>query len=203
MSTALPAALPVTQLNALPVVNIQQYQDAQGATGIIMGGQNVKHWTPAALGIVAADPALVGIKWCLVSNWLDLATCIHFMLVINRVVGGAITAIPAMSVQAQMRLSTAETPSACYSVGGAIHDELFGIYNLHTTAITFGAANAIGETQRAAVGWGPPVPAAVPMQAIPVTIGENVVRLILSWSTNDPHGGGHTDTFTASLWGRS
>lgn len=197
------AQIPVAQLNALPLLTAQQFVDGNGVNVQVNGQSVSKFWSPAVLGINGSAPvAAINTKWCLLTPWLDVSPCKLFLAVVLRNVGTLTTAPPSMWIQMQFRLTAADTPSPAYTVGASLQDQLNACYNVNSTALGWGAAQAAGDVQRAALAWGLSTPSAQPLSNVPNMIGANV-RLMLNWQTNAPNSGGRTDTFSLSLWGTS
>jgi hypothetical protein len=85
-STASP--IPVSQINALPVLNQQQYLAPDGADTVIISKNTLKYWSPAALGFTAKQPLLVGGQYPMTTPWLDVAPCQFFLLTLLRSIPG-------------------------------------------------------------------------------------------------------------------
>ncbi len=177
--------IPVTQLNALPLISVSQ---AQAGTMTVLGGSISRSFSPTQLGISATTTQTVGTKVCLVSNWLDLRGCVYHQFTLSKLnnTAGALLALPACSLTMQTRLGPTDNPSASLVISGSINDAMNAIYSVSSATITFAASNA-GDVYRGVWAWGPGMGSGLSYDQA-VAIGSNV-RFIVSWSTNAVNAG--------------
>lgn len=197
-------AVPITQINSLPVLTVSQFTDGAaggGADGVIYSGHVLKFWSPTVLGIVASAPALTGTKYHITTPWLDVSPCQFFVFTIKRAIPlGDNVAAKACNLMVQYKQDAADAPPVTMLIGAAINDEFNGIYPLRTNAITFPAI--VGPaTARYTIGICPNTGVASTMTNVSLVIGP-WVRFQLSWSTNAPDAGDHS-TYSMSIIGSS
>lgn len=175
--------VPVYQLNALPILTVQQAANA--GTLQVIGGSIFRVFTAADLGIAGINTSVVNTKTCLVTNWLDLRGCNkHAFTLMRSTPGGATAGIafPA-SLQIQYRLGPTDTPSPSYVNGGSIVDVMNEIVPVTSGTVgVFPATANAADVQRVVWAWGDSTGSGSPWSQA-LALGGNV-RLIVSWSTN-------------------
>ncbi len=209
-------AVPVNQIDALPVLSVQQFIDAGGAQGIVFGGRVLKYWDPAALALDGVLPQHFRAKWHLTTPWLDVSPCLFFSVLVNRFLPTHAVAYPAVAsvkLFVQSKLSAADNPPLSFELDGAgtsVNDAFNGFYPIVTNGIAFPAVainTGAPETQRYLFSVSPDGGGVGgSMNFATLALGP-WVRFQLNWSTNDPTAGepagANQSTYTMAIIGSS
>lgn len=184
---------PQNQLDALPL----QDADTAAAGGVVqfVGTTLVRYFDAAALGINASSVATVNTKVCIVTPYLDLRGCKQYNFTLRCTNAAVRIALPACFLEAQMRMGSADTPSASYVNGGAIANTLNAIMQINAAGQTFAATTAGGEVQTVLWSWD-----SSSGSGNSGAWFSSDVRFIVSFSTNPVVAG---TVFTANLWAQS
>jgi hypothetical protein len=189
-------AVPTNQLDALPLFSAQQAANG-GTVNLGFGGGLTRFWDPVTLGVSAANFAVDGNGFIvLTTNFISVFGCRSFALIITRTNAGVGGAIAAMTVRVQYRLTATDVPPT--SLGPIQTVNYTGSTAVNTAAIVFPGMQAANELQRALIGWDSAE--IVGFSGTAATIGDNV-RIFL-----DINGGanpGVANIFSMYLYGSS
>jgi hypothetical protein len=195
--------IPVNQLDALPLLTLQEFIDGHGADTAIYADHVLKYWSPTVLGITAGTPTLdpdAGVKYELHTPWLDVTPCMFFCFVILRnIPGGDNVQAQPLKLCLQYKQTATETPPLSRN---PIDDPYTGIWDLvsQATAIIFPAL-AGPAVQRFNVTISPNSAAQSTIQNVALAFGP-FVRFQLNWMAVAPAGTDHS-TYSMSMWGSS
>jgi hypothetical protein len=200
-------AVPVTQLDSLPLLTVQQFVAPDGGDTVVYGTRVFKYWSPTLLGITAGVPALdadggPGTKYQLTTPWLDVTPCMFFAFVIVRaVVGATHAAAKPLHLCAQYKQTPADAPKRSNNIGGIV-DAYNGIVNLtgSGTPIAFPDQAAVA-TQRFTVLISPNTGVGSTLQNVALCMGPSV-RFQLNWLAVAPDAN-DLSTYSLAIWGSS
>ena len=144
--------VPQNQLDALPLITVAQASSGGDVT--VLGGQILRRFTPAVLGVNGAaassyaTPAALNVPY-LVTPFLDVTGCTNFafVLMITNTTAGNLTPPTQSSLYAQMRLGPTDAPPL-YQFTTANADD-----NIHIGSTIMPAANRIWPTVVPAQSW--------------------------------------------------
>jgi hypothetical protein len=191
---------PVNQLEALPLLSVQQFISPDGSDTLIYGTRVLRYWSPIALGITASQPALTGLKYHITTPWLDVTPCMFFAFVILRDTTGAThAAAKSFSVCLQYKQTPAEAPPVTNNIAGVISDQFNGIWPLTSAATVISFPDQANTVQRATLLTSPNTGVQSLCQNVMLIIGPSV-RFQLNWGTVAPDAN-DLSHYSMSLWG--
>lgn len=205
---AFSGAVPMNQIDALPLVTVQQFLSPDGADTIVYAGRVLKYWDAAAVGIVNAkfskDVATgSGEIYQITSNWLDVTPCQFFVFTLTRDVLGPfpMAAQRPFVLQMQYKTDPADNPptSLLATPGGPLSLVYAGWWNLVSNSITWPSTTMV-QTQRFTLVCSPNNWGRNSADNVSLIIGPSV-RFMLDMSANPPV---ETDTtISMSIWASS
>ncbi len=189
-------AVPVNQLNALPLISAQAAANG-GTLTINPNGGVTRFFDSATLGISGANFAIDANGFIvLVSSFISVFGCRTFTVILTRTNAGLGIALAGIDVRVQYRLSATDVPPT--SLGAAQTTDFTGSSSVNTALVVFPAMQAGGEVQRRLITWDPGN--LVGVAGSPAMIGDNV-RLF--FNINGGANPGVANLFSAQLWASS
>ena len=146
-------AVPLNQLNALPLYSAQQAA-AGGSVTFNLGGGISRAFTPTQMGIAAANFAAdVNGHVVLRSAFVNVTGCRTLLLLLtrNRTDAALGLALGGISIFLQYRLTPTDVPPTSLGAG-AQNLQACGVIPVTNAALVYPAMQAANEVQRAALG---------------------------------------------------
>jgi hypothetical protein len=200
-------AVPVNQLEALPLLTVQQFLSPDGGDTVVYGTRVLKYWSPTALGITAGVPTLdadggPGNKYQITTPWLDVTPCMFFAFVILRTIPAGNHAISkSMHLCVQYKQTPAETPYLSNNILG-IQDPYNGILDLTGSGTPVIFPDIAGPAiERFTALFSPNTGVASTVQNVALIMGPSV-RFQLNWLAIAPDANDHS-TYSMAIWGSS